>query len=305
MHIQSQYAHNNANLISASTAHVDNEITQSTDAVNAESSREAALASQVNALRQAQIDPSANQPGMQEAQHELAQLLSEKAKADEAVRSAETLASAELAGIHTQDTSGIPGDGPRRRAAMEALTNARSDAREIAIEIESARSRIDALRTQYVTSGQASTRLSQDELPRFESMLKVEDDKLHSLQEQRDSLIAHRDDAIRQEVESAPGHVPVDRGLLAQITALEQIAQSDSKIAAVIILIDAISFGFELAAVLAKITSFIPTTYATIVARDAYVRVVTMVDEMMEELNREVSKPAPKAEFPQPTNAAA
>ena len=49
-------------------------------------------------------------------------------------------------------------------------------------------------------------------------------------------------------------------------------------------LIDVISFGFELAAVLAKVTSYVPTTYAALLARDAYLRVVRMVDEMMVEL---------------------
>ena len=42
---------------------------------------------------------------------------------------------------------------------------------------------------------------------------------------------------------------------LARIAELEHIADRDTKIALVIVLIDIISFGFELAAVLAKVTA--------------------------------------------------
>jgi hypothetical protein len=51
------------------------------------------------------------------------------------------------------------------------------------------------------------------------------------------------------------------------------------------LLIDLTSFGFELAAVLAKVTSYVPTTYAALLARDAYMQVVHIVDEMMVQLN--------------------
>ena len=45
------------------------------------------------------------------------------------------------------------------------------------------------------------------------------------------------------------------------------------------------SFGLELAAVLAKITSFIPTTYAALLARNAFILVVDIVDEMERRIN--------------------
>ena len=110
-------------------------------------------------------------------------------------------------------------------------------------------------------------------------------------------LTQGRGDAIRAALEKAPNHVRLDDGLLAQITVLESIAQGDSKIAAVIVLIDVISFGFELAAVLAKVTSYVPTTYAALLARDAYLRVVRMVDEMMVELNGGMKSKGREAEI--------
>jgi hypothetical protein len=58
---------------------------------------------------------------------------------------------------------------------------------------------------------------------------------------------------------------------------------------AVIALIDLVSFSLELAAVLAKVTSYVPTTYAMLLARDAYLAAVRTVDEMVKELNPEPS----------------
>jgi hypothetical protein len=49
--------------------------------------------------------------------------------------------------------------------------------------------------------------------------------------------------------------------------------------------IDFVSFGFELAAVLAKMMSYVPTTYAALLARDAYMSDVRIVDGMMKVLD--------------------
>ncbi len=289
--IHAAYVHANANLIAAAAQQVDAEIGRATDGLSAEKTRVSALASQVAALRQNKIDPSSNRPGMQQAQQELTQLLAEKMKADEAVRDAEAFSSAELAGIRrSADNSGIPGDGPRRRAAMEAVANAKDSEKQIANDLEAARDRVGSLRKQPFPSDNVGKQPSNDDLPGFESSLAAEDQKLHALQDHIDKLTKNRAEAIRDALEAAPNRLPEDVGLLAQIAALEQIAQADPKVAAVIIiLIDVTSFGFELAAVLAKITSFVPTTYAALLARDAYMRTVRMVDEMMVELNRDVS----------------
>jgi hypothetical protein len=298
---QRAYIQNNANLIATATARVDADITRATDALNAENARVTALASQLNALRQNQIDPSASRHEMQQAQQELAQLLSEKTKADEAVRSAENFASNELAGIRgTQANSGIAGDGPRRRAAMEAVSDAKDDVRQIAIALDAVRNRIDALHKESVSSEEASRQQSQSELPRFEAALATEDSKFHALQDQLAGLTKRRNDAIREAVEAALNQSPADSGFLAQIGALEHIAQADPKIAAVIILIDLTSFGFELAAVVAKVFSFVPTQYAALIASEAYLHVVRLVDEMMAELNRGIGQGATEAELDPP-----
>ena len=276
----------NAVLTSNATALVDGEIQRATDAVNTESAQETALASQVTALRQDQVDPSSGNAQVQMAQQEVTQLLTQKAAADQAVQQAETFASDELAGIKgAPDNSGIPGDGPRRQAALEAVDNAKDQDQQIAAALQAAQNRLDALYSQSSSRSQTTQQQSHAELPTFQNTLAAEDAKLTSMKNGLAALEAQRDNAIRAAVEDAPNYVPYDNGLLAQITVLDEIAHENPKIAAVIIVVDVTSFGFELAAVLAKVTSYVPTTYAALLARSAYMNVVRIVDEMMAELN--------------------
>ena len=281
--IQSTWRQANAHLLVGASEPVDAEIQRATDAVTEQTARVTALSAQVGSLRQNEIDPSAAYT--QAAQEELTQLLAQKAKADDELRAAEAFAANELAGIKAAPgNSGQVGNGPKRKAAMEQIANARNHAQESARALEAARARLDTLRSQHGSTNEAMKQQSHDQLPTFEKTLAAENARLTAMKDELARLTQGRGDAIRAALDKMPNHVRRDDGLLAQITVLELIAQGDSKIAAVIVLIDVISFGFELAAVLAKVTSYVPTTYAALLARDAYLRVVRMVDEMMVEL---------------------
>lgn len=289
----------NAAVMSTATALVDGEIQRATDAVKTESVQETALATQVTALRQDQVDPSSGDAEVQMAQQEVTQLLMQKAAADQTVQQAETFASDELAGIKgAAGNSGIPGDGPRRQAALEAVDNAKDQDQQIGAALAAAQTRLDALHSQSLSRSQTTEQHSHAELPAFQSMLAAEDTKLAATKNALAALEDHRDDAIRTAVEAAPDYVPYDNGLLAQITVLDQVAHENRRIEAVIILVDVTSFGFELAAVLAKVTSYVPTTYAALLARFAYMQVVRLVDEMMAELN---ASPGSRPEVVPPT----
>ena len=301
---QTTWRQANAHLIVGATEPVDAEIQRATEAINAQSAHVAALATQVESLRQNEIDPSSTYTAP--AQQEVTQLLAQKAKADDELRAAETFAANELAGVRASpENSGRAGPGPRRRAAMEQVTNAKSHAQEIDRALQAARSRLETLRNQHNAPNEAVRQQAHDQLPAFEKTLAAENTKLAALKDELTRLNQGRGDAIRAAIDKAPNHVGLDNGLLAQLRVLEEIAQANSRIAAVIILIDVISFGFELAAVLAKVTSYVPTTYAALLARDAYMGAVRMVDAMVAELNPEPEKESPKPEIvvpPQPAN---
>jgi hypothetical protein len=282
--IQKSYLEANKHLIAPASSLVDAEIRRTTDAVKAQSESVNALALQVQELRQNQIDPSANNPQIRDAQQEVAQLVAQKAKGDEDVRTAETYAANEFGGIKgAPGNSGRPGYGLRYAAAMEQVKNAKAHAGDIANQLNAARTRLNALRQQH-PAGNETVKRSSEQLPAFAEALNAENAKLTDLKGQLTALTANRASAIRKAVENAPDYVHADDGFLARLRVLQHLGQEDSMTKAWILLIDAVSFGFELAAVLAKVTSYVPTTYAALLARDAYMHAVRIVDAMNVEL---------------------
>jgi hypothetical protein len=278
--IEKKYLEANRHLIGPATALVDAEIQRAAESVTTQSSRVAKLSAQVASLRQGEIDPSANDPQIQQAQQEVEQLIAQKAKADEDVRSAEAFVSNELGGFK----GAAPGRGPRYRAAVEQLTNARARAQEITKQLNAARDRLDALRKKIPPPDDTSRQRSHEQRLVFERTLDAENAELSKVKNELAKLTHGRESAIRRAIENAPDHVGAENGFLAQLAELERIAQKDTWIAFIIGLIDVVSFGLELSAVLAKVTSYVPTTYAALLARDAYMQAVRIVDGMTAEL---------------------
>jgi hypothetical protein len=275
-----------AGLVRDATALVDAEIKRATDSVSAETAQIAALSAQITSLRQNEIDTAPSNPDLQPAQHEIDLLLAQKAEADAAVLKAQAFEATELGGIkQSADNSGHAGDGPRHRAALQEVENARGHAQQVTDALNAARGRLDGLRKTFASANEVVKERAQNRLPAYESDLVDENAKLAALKDRLAGLTNDRNEAIRRAVESAPNYVPHNTGFLAQIIALEEIANEDGKVASLILLFDLVSVGFELAAVLAKVMAYCPTTYAAIVARDVYMRAVRIVDEMMAELN--------------------
>jgi hypothetical protein len=284
-HVKSAWLQANAPLIADTTKLVEGQIQRATQAVNAQSSRVTALASQVNTLRQNAVDPNANNPEILQAQQEVSGLIERKAKANDELQDAETFAANEGGGIKGSATnSGRPGYGVRYRAAMQEVASARTRAQELAQELEAARGRLDTLRTQAPSANDAVRREAQDQLPGFDKTLEAETAKLAGLKNELAALIAGREDTIRKAVEAAPNHVGLDRGFIAQVQILEQLASESTIIWTITVLIDSVSFGFELAAVLVKVTSYVPTAYTALLARDCFMRVVRIAEELTAEL---------------------
>jgi hypothetical protein len=284
--IEQRYLLANAQQIAAVTMLVDAEIKRAGDAVDSQTKRVESLSGQVAALRAQKIDPFSNNPEVQQAQREVDRLVAQKAKADDDVRAAETFTTNEYGGIlGAPGNTGIPGFGLRYRAALEQLKNARERAAATVKELNAARGRLDAIHQKLSSANDAAQPRASDQLPDLEKISDGESTKLTSLKDQLAKLIASRNKAIRDGVENAPDHVSYDDGLLARIAVLEQIAQEDSKIAIVIILIDVVSFGLELSALLSAVFGGATTTFSALQEKDIYMRAVRIVEEAIDELN--------------------
>lgn len=284
--IEAKYLQANAPLIAHVTAFVDADIQRKTEAVTTEAAPVAALSGQVESLRQNVVDPTASDHTVKEAEQEVEQLLNQKAKAEDDLRAAETFAANEYGGIKgAPGNSGKTGYGLRWQAAMEQVAKAKARLQELEKSLNDARERLDALRKQDASANDTLMQRSQGQLPAFEESLKGETDKLEKLKGELDDAIDGREVAIRNAVEATPGHVSWDDGFLSQLRTLEQIAAEDQKIKLVIILIDIVSFGLELAAVSAKVLGYAPTTFAALQTREIYMSAVRIADEMVTELN--------------------
>jgi hypothetical protein len=278
---QDTYLKSNAHLVGPATALVDAGIQRATDAVAVQMKRVNALAGQIEALRQNEIDPSSGDPQVRQAQKEVDQLIERKAKTDNEVRDAETFVSNEYAGIKgAAGNTGVVGHGPRYRAALDQANQAKKRDAQLDKDLGAARQRLDDFRKQVPAQNDSIIQRSREQLPGFDQSLTAENTKLADLNGELAQLTAGREHAIRNAIEQAPDHVAADRGFLAQIHVLERMAEDDTKIALIILLIDVISFGFELAAVLVKVTSYVPTRYAALLAGNTYMHAVTIAEDL-------------------------
>lgn len=159
----------------------------------------------------------------------------------------------------------------------------------VQVRIGGLQTQIDAelhyLRSRAVWRNRERARQAQAALPELEQNLRQATSELTGLRETLARLRAGRADNIQREIEKSPAYVKQASGILAQLKALWRLA-GDPVTGAFILLIDIISFGLELAAVLAKVTTFIPSTYAVLLARNSYLRVAAIVDDMEKRLNR-------------------
>jgi hypothetical protein len=305
--IEQPYLAGNARITGTVTGLVDDQIRRTSEAVTAQTNQVEALSAQVATLRQRQIDPSLSDPQIQQAQQDVDRLVNQSARADDEMRAAKTFAANEYGGIvGGPGNSGIPGRGLRYQAAMEQVKNAETHAQEVSKQLAAARDRLVSLRKQFSSAPDVAQQRITDQLPDFEKKFDAENLKLGNLKDQLATLIAGRDKAIRDGVENAPDHVSRDDGLLARIAVLERIAREDPKVAVVIILIDFVSFGLELSALLSTVFGGATTTFSALQEKDKYMRAVRIVEEMIDELNDiDRKKPGPSDDGGGSSSAAA
>lgn len=281
------YRADNAVLTQQMSKGVDADVKRLSDDRAAQAEHVKGLAGQVSTLRQTEVDPSAGDPQVQEAQHELDQLLAQRTKAQDEITKAEAFATSELGGVvSSAGNSGQAGAGPRYRAAMQRVADAKAHAAEIDTEISATRQRLDELHDKLGTANQTKQHSAHDQLPSFEKALAVEQGKLQSLTEQLAQLTAHRNAVIEERVRSAPNYVPRNDGMLARLKALESIANEDSKAGYTILVVELVAFGLELAFVMCKVFAYVPTTYSALLAGDHYRRVVRIANEIAAETNQ-------------------
>jgi hypothetical protein len=137
----------------------------------------------------------------------------------------------------------------------------------------------------------------------FEAKHDEEQTKLDAMKRHLADLVQGRNAAIRKAVDSAPNHVPYSDGFLAQVRALDEIAGENGRVAFLIIVLELVAVGIELAPILAKVLGLNPTAYSAIHAREYYLRLTRIADELERELDKDVpTPPEPPTEKPMNDN---
>ena len=113
----------------------------------------------------------------------------------------------------------------------------------------------------------------------LESKRSAEENKLAAEKTELSRFQSGRNERLRAGLDDDPTVVHAS-GVLAQIGALEELAGDDWKIAFVILLVELLAMGFDLAPVRAKM-NYLPTTYSVLLAREYLERMQLTIDEMV------------------------
>ena len=283
------YRDGNAKNIAAATALVDDAIATKAQQVKDELARHETMAGQLDAVHGRQLDPLKGDPQAVELENELTSLNAQKAAADADVMKYEAMAADEKGGIAGTGTSGVAGAGSKYRAAQEKVAAARAHAAGIEKSINETRTRLDNLRARIVAGKGSAPALSGDQIAGLESGLAGEDARLKTLQDELASLTANRQQEITKAVEAAPDYVKIDRGLIGQMTVLDELSAANPRIHMLVIAFEIIAGALELGAVLGKTIAFNPTTYSALLAADVYRSAMRIVDELDSDIEEGVN----------------
>jgi hypothetical protein len=229
-----------------------------------------ALSSKQEAQLRSTIVTEADDPAIKLQTDLLSGLIAAKAEADRELAEAELFASNELGGIRgLPGNSGKAGVGPVRGAALERVANARARVARLDAEMTAADAKLREL--QERASDAASTRNTEagkqlSDLIRDRQALEA---SLADLRSQLDQLKANREAAIGAAVERDPAFVPEEKGFLARVRTLSDLAD-EPRIAAAIILLDIVFFTLEVSAVLGRVLQTTPSVYAAKLAWTTY-----------------------------------
>lgn len=271
--LEAEHQRLNAPLIARVTEHMDDGIAKARDHVEAMRRQLSGTITEEERLRRVAVDPSLDDPEVQVALQRIEALSKAKSEAEKVLRDAQKFAADELGGVRGAiGNTGIPGPGHVRAAALERVRNAAANLAKASRDLTEAESRLATLRN--TTQGTARQR-KDAATARLGDVAGSRQDltqRQRQAEEVLSDLTRNREASVRRAVEADPGFKSQGTGFLAHWQGLRRLA-ADPYVLMLVILLELALFGIELAAVLSKITTFVPATYATLIAQDDLLRV--------------------------------
>lgn len=220
-------------------------------------------------LRATLLDPLSDVSEFKAVLDRVNKLTEAKAEAQKELVSAEKVAADELGGTRSAGTSGIPGYGVRRRAADEKIASARGKLENVTSDLEATQKQVDFLREAMKEAAAGKRSIAEGKLQDLAIQRKEKHDRLTALEAELLKRERDRDATVARTLETDPAFRKKEDGFLARLEGLHRIMERPVVWFVVLILHIGL-FGLELAAVLAKIATFIPTRYAADQAGEDY-----------------------------------
>ena len=258
-----EYQRNNAGLFAAAEARFDQQVQANAQALRESEQRLARYETEAAALRRVLVDPVPDAPELKLALTVLGRAEEGQESAAKELADAQSFSTNELAGIIiAPGNSGKSGEGPVRNAAKERVATAQFRADAQRRSVADARQRLRETEAKVSSTADTKRRQAEANLERITQALPEEKSRFERLDDEQRRPTANREQIIRRAVDRDPSRVPEQDGFLARLKILHTLT-SEPMTLVVVVLIDLALFGVELAAVIAKIASFVPTTYAT------------------------------------------
>lgn len=263
--LEHEFQKQNAPLLARISGQVDDAIGKLKGEHEEIRKRLSTMADEEKLLRATVIDPEGDNSEFKAALDRVSVLNEAKVEAQRELTAAEKHAADELGGARLPGTSGIAGYGPLRRAADEKIASAKRKLQGVISEIEEAQKHIETLRLTFKDVTGSKRLAAEAKLAEIAIQRKEKEERLAFVEAEFKKREQDRDRVVRTAFENDPAYHAKENGFLARLEGLERIsAQFHVKFVVVIFHIGL--FGIELAAVLAKIATFIPASYTTILA---------------------------------------
>jgi hypothetical protein len=300
--IDRAYLQQNTELFAAAAARVDEDLRKNSEA-RVEVGNTIARAEEEEArLREAAVNPGVENPELKPLLERVARLEQVKINADRELVRARNFTNNERVGLPGEPgNSNEVGEGPRWKAGLERIAIAEGHAQKAAEALAAAQERLRQLQDSIAAETRARVKTVETRLAEVARGKQAEQARLAGLEEAYRRLTEDRERIIWESVQRDPAFVPKDEGLLARMRVLKKLSD-DPTIFTVIILFELAFFGIELAAVLCKITTFVPAMYSVMLAKEDYLRAITAAHDLAQEISRARGgqEPAPDAPAPEP-----
>lgn len=288
--IRTTWERKNTALIERATSSVDDAISAVADDVAKQKALVTTDLERRTELSEVIADPIAADPAFQKAISDEDAATALEKSTNDALLAGQIWSADELSGQPGGQHSSKAGSGPVFRAAQAkvAALSAQKDAATAAVA--ASHSRVEGARAEAVASAASRAAAAQQQFASVDAATKADQSTLAGFEQHLESLQGTRGADIQSAMSVAPDYVAPNYGVIGQFESIERLAEASVGSKILILLLELGALAVEGGLLAARLFSFIPSTYDSIVAREAYLNSIRQVDAIKEALAQREAK---------------